>query len=261
MKRNKIVKTIALALLIVMLSSALFGCNMQMSEDVFVVGNKLEGSKRLVYSLTNEEQGIDGDLIFKYVVNENETKMQTYSDLSTWEYKAQVIFNTNTLLPSSSYKANVFYSEKEEDWSVSTDFIGEKAVIKAVQEDEVAEKSVDKPALYIDNEMVNLTLGLITIEEGQRVDINVLVSESAMFAPYAITNELTETITVNNKSYECVKYTAKYAGFSLFTAKESYLWYTNDDNRILVKYESGSQIMTLKEVIEAPADDPWLFEE
>ena len=146
MKKNRIIKIIALALLIVMLSSALFGCNMQMSEDVFVVGNKLEGSKRLVYSLTNEEQGIDGDLIFKYVVNENETKMQTYSDLSTWEYKAQVIFNTNTLLPSSSYKANVFYSEKEEDWSVSTDFIGEKAVIKAVQEDEVAEKLSDYTA-------------------------------------------------------------------------------------------------------------------
>lgn len=262
MKRNKIVKTIALALLIVMLSSVLFGCKMQMSEDVFVVGNTLKGSYRLVYSIINEEQDIDGDLIFKYSVLDNGfTKMQTYADFETWEYRAQVIFNTQTLLPASSFKSNIYYSEKEEDWSVNTDYAQEKAVIIAVQEDEAAEKAVDKPALYIDNEMVNLTLGLITIEEGQRVDINVLVSESAMFAPYAITNELTETITVNNKSYDCVKYTAKYAGFSLFTAKESYLWYTNDDSRILVKYESGSQIMTLKEVIETQADDPWLFEE
>lgn len=262
MKRNRIIKIIALALLIVMLSSALFGCNMQLSDDVFVVGNTLKGSYRLVYSIINEDQDIDGDLIFKYSVLDNGfTKMQTYADFETWEYRAQVIFNTQTLLPVSSFKSNIYYSEKEEDWSVSTDYTQDKAVISAVQDEKIADKKVDKPALYIDNEMVNLTLGLIAVKEGQRVDINVLVSESAMFAPYAITNALTETITVNNKSYECVKYTAKYAGFSLFTAKESYLWYTNDDNRILVKYESGSQIMTLKEVIETQADDPWLFEE
>lgn len=261
MKKNRKLKTIALALLIAMLSSVLFGCNMQLSEEVFTVGNTLDGSYRLIYSLVNEEQDLNSDITFKYLVQDNGyTKMQTYAEFDTWEYKAQVIFNTNTLIPSSSYKANVFYSEKEEDWSVSTDFTQEKAVIEATQEEEEASKSVDKPALYLDNEMINLTLGLIKIEEGQKVDINVLVSESAMFAPYAITNEKTETITVNGKSYECVKYTAKYAGFSLFTAKESYLWYTNDDSRILVKYESGSQIMTLKEVIEVSEDDAWLFE-
>lgn len=260
MRKYKTLKAISLTLLIAMLSLVLFGCKMQLSEDVFTVGNTLKTSHRLIYSIVNQEQDIDGELIFKYVVQQDGyTKMQTYADFETWEYKAEVLFNTKTLLPVSSYKANIYASTKEEDWSVETRYGTDSARISALQEDKVVDKTVDTPSQYIDNEMINLTLGLIQIEQGQRVDINVLVSESAMFAPYTITNEATEQVTVNGKTYECVKYTAKYAGFSLFTAKASYLWYTNDENRVLVKYESGSQIMTLKEVIETQPDDQWLY--
>lgn len=259
--KNKIFKTLTLVLLISLLCTTLTGCKIQLSEDEYTVGEIPKGSYRLVYYIVNEDQNIDGDLTFKYVTDGNITKMQSYAEFDMWQYRAQVIFDTDTLIPSSSYKSNVFYSGKEKDWSVKTDYTKEKATIKAIQEDKQADKEVAKPARYLDNEMINLTLGLIEIEQGDKVYINVLVNESAMFAPYVVTNQTMETITVNGKSYECVKYSAKYAGFSLFTARESYFWYTNDRDRRLVKFVSGSQIMTLKEIIEVPADEPWLFGE
>jgi hypothetical protein len=262
MKNRKGIKYAALFLIAILVMGMLSGCNIELSNEVFTLGTELIGSKTLKYRITNEEEGIDGIVTFKYVSDEETglTKMQSYADFQTFDYKAEVIFNTETLLPVSSYKGNSYFDGSAEDWSVTSQYGSETVEISATQEEENAVKSIEVPAQYIDNEMINLVLGCIELSEGAMVDINVLISESALFAPYTITNVATETVTVGEDSYECVKYTAKYAGFSLFTAKVATLWFTNDDARILVRYENNNQIMELLEVTVDEEATAWLFE-
>jgi hypothetical protein len=262
MKNRKGIKYTALFLIAILVIGMLTGCNIDLSEEVFTVGTKLTGSKTIQYSITNEEDDIDGVVTFKYVSDEETglTKMQSYGDFETFDYKAEVIFDTETLMPLSSYKGNGYFDGSAEDWSVSSQYGAETVEISATQEEENATKSVKVPAQYIDNEMINLTLGCIELAEGEMVDINVLISESAMFAPYTVTNAGKETVTIGDNSYECVKYTAKYAGFSLFSAKVATLWFTDDDARMLIRYENNNQIMEFIEVIADEDVTSWLFE-
>lgn len=262
MKNRKGLKYTVLFLIAILVMGMLSGCNIQLSNEVFTVGNEFIGSKTLKYRITNEEEGIDGIVTFKYVSDEETgfTKMQSYADFQTFDYKAEIIFNTATLLPVSSYKGNSYFDGSAENWSVISQYGAETVEISATQEEENADKSIEVPAQYIDNEMINLVLGCIELSEGAMVDINVLISESAMFAPYTITNTGKETVTIGENSYECVKYTAKYAGFSLFTAKVATLWFTDDDSRMLVRYENNNQIMEFLEVTADEDVTAWLFE-
>ncbi len=261
MNTRKNIKKSLLILLVLTILLAFSACNIKLSEDEFELAYQLKDSYKYTYSIVNMDQNIDGKLTFMYMTQNNgTTKLQTLADFETWIYKAQIVFDTKTLKPSSSYKSNIFYSGTEEDWSVDTTYTEQEAKILAVQGEKTMEKKVKTPARYLDNEMVNLTIGLIKLDLQEQVDINVLINESAIFAPYALVYQKDEEVQIGDKTYDCIKYSAKYARFSLFGAKESLLWYTNDSDRILVKYESGSQIMTLEKVEELSIDSQWLFD-
>jgi len=96
----------------------------------------------------------------------------------------------------------------------------------------------------LDNESVLMAIRNFPLAEGYSKEIKIAIIASAQVAPYTIKVEDLETVRVPYGELECYKVVMTYTGPG--EVPDMYAWYSNDDKRILVKYQNQNVLFALK---------------
>jgi len=104
--------------------------------------------------------------------------------------------------------------------------------------------NITLPGKVLDNESVLMAMRNFPLQAGYTKDIKIAIIASAQVAPYTIEVEGLETVRVPYGELECHKVVMKYNGPG--NVPEMYAWYSNDERRILVKYQNQNVLFALK---------------
>jgi len=170
--------------------------------------------------------------------NTNTYEMSSITKIDSTQLNSGTTVKSDTLMPVSSYysimspqgdiKIETVYKDK---WNIEAKTPkGEQNLI------------VKLPKYYYDNDSLLMIMRAYTFQVGAEFTIYDAIASTAQIVP--ITNKVVskEKVTVPYGEAECFKIELK-AG-----AAKQYIWYSDDENRLLYQYDNGKLVYKLKKV-------------
>jgi len=237
-------KTGILIILIVMVMS-LTACEKELSTDKYNVNNIFNQDKTFVYEKIEEDN--KSEIVYELKIEKDLATYSTTIAFKEGEFRSSSTFNINTLNAVKSYKGNSYYLYAEKNWDIYAKY-NEFLEMEAVSKKKNETMTLALPKNYLDNESIIFSAG--AIEEKKDLEINIATIEAAEVTPYSIKWLGNESIKVPYGTFDCIKVQLEYIGPVLGTKPKLELWYTNDENRYLVKYKNFNLEINLKDIID-----------
>ena len=174
-------------------------------------------------------------------------KIDSFLEIDVGINATGAVVRGDDLQPVSAYYKNLPPPTSE---AVSIEVTGQyeegELAVEALQGEEGQELTVSLPGLVIDNESVLMAIRNFPLEEGYVKDINISIVSSAQVAPYTIKVEALETVQVPYGEVESYKVVMEYTGQG--SVPDMYAWYSNDADRIMVKYQNRNVLFELNDL-------------
>jgi len=235
-------KTITIAILLFTII-LLVSCKAELSSDTFNSKNIFTQDKTFIYEKIQNKKSVD--IVYKLTIEDNIATYTTNIKLEDGEYRASSTLNTTTLQPIKSYKGNSYQLHPEKNWDIYANY-NKLLDMEATSEGKTEKMSLVIPNIVLDNEALIFSIGAINKQEN--LVVNVAVIDAAEIEPFKVTWFNNETIKTPYGEYECIRVQLEYTGVVLGRKPLLELWYTNDDNRYLLKYRNATMEMNLKDV-------------
>ncbi|MBN2851886.1 MAG: DUF3108 domain-containing protein [Clostridia bacterium] len=236
-------KRISLFVLFGLIMTLLVSCKPQLSSDTFEVKTIFNDNHQFIYE--KKENEVTSEISYTLTVDGDFATIDTATDFEDGEYRSKSTFNRMTLKPASAYKGNSYALHPEKNWDIYATY-NQFLDMEAVSEGKTEEMSLALPSSYLDNEAIIFTLA--AIEQQEDLVINVAVIDAGEVVPYKITWLGEADVEVPYGTLSCFRIQMEYTGPVLGPKPILDLWYTNDENRYLVKYSNSKMELLLKEI-------------
>jgi hypothetical protein len=197
------------------------------------------GYQRLTYDIFENDKLI-GTVEFTIEKSQsaNTYEMSSITKIDSTQLNTSTTVKSDTLMPVSSYY-NVM--SPQGDIKIETAY-KDKWNIKAKTSKGEQDLTVKLPKYYYDNDSLLMIMRAYPFKVGKEFIIYDAIVSTAQVMP--ITNKVAskEKVKVPYGEAECFKVELK-AG----TAKQ-YIWYSDDENRLMYQYDNGKLVYKLKKV-------------
>lgn len=236
-------RKISFVVLLGIILTLLVSCKPQLSSDTFAVKKIFNENHQFVYE--KHENDAISEIAYMLSVDGDLATIDTTIDFEDGEYRSRSTFDRTDLKPLSAYKGNSYALHPEKNWDIYATY-GQFLDMQAISEGKTEEMSLALPDVYLDNESIIFSLAAIEQQEG--LIINVAVIDAGEVVPYKISWLGVEMIETPYEKVECFRMQMEYAGPVLGPKPILDLWYTNDEDRFLVKYSNTKMELFLKEI-------------
>ncbi|MGB9808556.1 MAG: DUF3108 domain-containing protein [Caldanaerobacter sp.] len=195
--------------------------------------------QRLTYDIFENDKLIGtAEFTIEKSQSTNTYEMSSITKIDSTQLNTGITVKSDTLMPVSSYY-NVMSAQG--DIKIETTY-KDKWNIKAETSKGEQNLTVKLPKYYYDNDSLLMIMRAYPFKVGAEFTIYDAIASTAQVVP--ITNKVVskEKVTVPYGEAECFKVESK-AG----TAKQ-YIWYSDDENRLLYQYDNGKLVYKLKKV-------------
>lgn len=237
-------KKVLIIVLLIMIVISLTSCKQELSKDTYDVENITIENSTFVYEKI--ENDVKSEIIYNLVVEDNLATYSTTIEFEDGQFRSSSTFDTSTLKATKSYKGNSYYLHPEKNWDIDASY-NQFLDMEATFEGETETISLAIPDNFLDNESVIFSVG--AIKEKDDLIINISTIEAAEITPYKVTWLGTSLVEVPYGEFECIRVRLEYIGIVLGEKPTLDLWYTNDENRHLIKYTNFNLEIYLKDII------------